>query len=125
MNSSMADDVGKLILRILLGLLILLHGIAKIQTGAASIVENFGVFGYAVFLGEVLGPVLLLIGWYARVGAGLIALNMLVAIAAVHAGQIFMLGEQGGWKIELQAMYLFTAVALVITGPGAYSLNRR
>ena len=125
------DNLGKLILRILLSVLILFHGIAKIPTGAAGIIgltQSVGLpgfFGYAVFLGEIVGPVLLLIGWHARFGAVLIALNMLFAIGMVHSNEIFMLNEHGGWKIELQAMYLFTAIALALTGPGHYSTNAR
>lgn len=125
MNPSTADNVGKLILRIVLGILILLHGIAKIPSGAAGLVDNFGAIAYAVFIGEVLAPVLLVIGWHARIGAALIVVNMLFAIGMVHAGEIFMLNAHGGWQIELQGMYLFTALALTFTGPGKLSVNQR
>ena len=125
MNPSTADNVGKLILRVVLGILILLHGIAKIPSGAAGLVDNFGVIAYGVFIGEVLAPILLIIGWHARIGAALIAVNMLFAIAMVHAGEIFMLNQHGGWQIELQGMFLFTALALVFTGPGQFSANQK
>ena len=125
MHPTTADNVGKLILRLVLGLLILLHGIAKIPSGAAGIVDMAGVIGYGVFIGEVLGPVLLIIGWHARIGAALIAINMLFAIGMMHPDEIFMLNQHGGWQIELQGMYLLTALALVFTGPGKLSINQK
>ncbi|MFA9460071.1 DoxX family protein [Thiohalorhabdus sp. Cl-TMA] len=131
MNSTTANSAGLLVMRVVLGALILLHGIAKLMYGVGSIqgmVAGAGlptVLAYGVFLGEVVGPVLLLAGWYARVGAGLIALNMLFAIGLAHTGEIFALGQHGGWAIELQGMFLFTAIALALTGPGRFSVNGR
>ena len=127
----MADDTGKLILRIALGVLILLHGIAKITGGVAGIekmVAGAGLptfFAYGVFIGEVLAPVLLILGFYSRIAALVIAFNMVVAIALAHAKDLFLIGPQGGWALELQGMFLFTAIALVLTGPGRFSINRR
>ena len=68
---------------------------------------------------------LLIIGWYARAGAALIAINMLFAIGMAHASEIFMLNQHGGWQIELQGMYLFTALALIFTGPGKFGVNEK
>lgn len=125
------DDVGKLVLRLTLGILILLHGIAKIRHGITPIegmVTGMGVpafFAYGVYAGEVLGPLLLIVGFYARIGAALIAVNMLVALALVHTSQFTSLNGQGGWALELQGMFFFTAIALVFLGPGRISFDRR
>jgi putative oxidoreductase len=129
--SRSADDVGKLIARLTLGILILLHGAGKIVHGIDPIqgmVQGAGLPGfvaYGVFFGEVLGPILLLVGYYARVGAGLIAINMVVAVALAHRHDIFTLSQHGGWTLELQGMFLFTALALVLMGPGRLGINRR
>ena len=66
---------------------------------------------------------MLIAGFYARIGAALIAINMLFAVALAHMGQLGMLNEQGGWALELQAMFLFTAIALALMGPGRFSVN--
>jgi putative oxidoreductase len=127
----MADDTGKLLLRLTLGLLILLHGIAKVTGGIAGIekmVAGAGLpefFAYGVFIGELLAPILLILGFYSRIAALVIAVNMVVAIALVHAKELFLIGPQGGWALELQGMFLFTAIALALIGPGRYSINRR
>jgi putative oxidoreductase len=131
MNQNAHSDLGKLVLRIALGVLVLLHGIAKLKGGLAGIegmVAAQGlppVLAYGALIGEVLGPLMLLAGFYARIGAVLIVVNMLFAFVLVHAGQLGQLNEQGGWALELQGMYLATAVALALLGPGRYSVNGR
>jgi putative oxidoreductase len=127
----MYDDVGKLILRVTLGVLILFHGIGKVMHGIDPIqgmVQGAGlpaVLALAVYIGEVLAPILLLIGFYARTGAALITLNMLVAILLAHRQDILGVTPHGGYALELQAMFLFTAIALIFTGPGRFGINQR
>lgn len=125
------DDIAKLILRLTLGVLILLHGIAKLLHGIGPIegmVTGLGLpgfFAYGVYVGEVLAPLLLIVGFYARIGAALIAINMVVAILLVHTGELTILTQTGGWALELQGMFLFTAVALALLGPGRIGVNQR
>lgn len=125
------DDFGKLVLRLTLGILILLHGIAKLVHGIDPILGMVtavglpAVFAYGVFAGEVLGPILLIAGFYARIGAALIAVNMVVAIGLAHTAELTGLTRTGGWALELQGMFLFTAVALLFMGPGRIGVNRR
>lgn len=125
------DDLGKLILRLTVGIVVLLHGLAKLAGGVggiAGMLSSAGlpaVFAYAVFLGEVLGPLLMIVGWYARIAALLVVANMVVAIALAHSHEIFALTEQGGWAIELQALMLFGALAVVFLGPGRWGVNAR
>lgn len=76
-------------------------------------------------IGEVLAPILVLVGWYARIGAGLIVINMLFAILLAHRQELLDLTPQGGWALELQGFFLFTALALVFTGPGRFGINNR
>lgn len=125
----MNESTGKLILRLALGSLILFHGIAKLIGGVGGLsgmVTAAGLpafFTYGVYIGEVIAPVLVLLGWYSRIGAGLIAVNMLVAIALAHRAELFVIGKTGGWALELQGMFLFTAIAIALIGPGRFSLN--
>lgn len=123
------DKLGKLLLRLALGGIVLLHGIGKLQGGVAGIAGMLaanglpGDFAYAVFIGEVLAPALVILGFYARIGGLLIAVNMLFALFLVHRQELFLLGPQGGWAIELQALLLFSAVAVMLLGPGKPAIN--
>ena len=131
MNPAMQADLGKLVLRLALGVLVLLHGVAKLRGGVDPIEGMLtaqglpGVLAYGALLGEVLGPLMLIAGFYGRIGALLIAINMLFALGLAHMGQLGQLNDQGGWALELQGMFLFTAIALVFLGPGRWSVNQR
>ena len=124
---STSDDTGKLVLRLALGILILLHGISKISNGIGSIIGMVTAnglpagFAYGVYIGEVVAPVLVIIGALTRPAALIIAINMVVAIALAHTGQLASLGKSGGWALELQGMFLFGAIALVFLGAGRFS----
>jgi putative oxidoreductase len=127
----MNDSVGKLILRLALGGSILLHGIAKLMGGIGGIEGMMTGAGlpsfvaYGVYVGEVVAPLMVILGWYSRIGAALIAVNMLVAILLAHRAEVFSLSGTGGWALETQGMFLFTAVALALIGPGRFSINAK
>lgn len=131
MNSFDRDDIGKLVIRLALGFLILMHGTSKIFSGVGQIEQTLqgiglpGFIAYASYLGEVVGPLLLIFGFYSRIGAALIAANMIVAIALVHRSEIFLINEHGGWTLELQGMFLFTAIGLALTGAGKIAFKSR
>ncbi len=131
MNPALQHDLAKLILRLALGVLILLHGLAKLNGGLAGIVglvESHGLpgfLGYAVLIGEIIAPLMVLLGFHARIGGLLIAINMVVAVVLVHLGQLDHLNGQGGWQLELQGMFFAVAIALALLGPGRFSVNGR
>ena len=108
------------LLRVTLALLMLLHGWAKIRYGIGSIeakIESLGGPGflaYAVYLGEVVAPLLLLVGLWVVPAALVIAVNMLVAFALMHTRQILMLNNTGGWALELQAFYFVSALVVAM-----------
>lgn len=123
-----SDDTGKLVLRVALGVLLLLHGIAKLR-GGLGFVENQvsahglpGALAYLVLIGEILAPVLLIAGIYARAAGWIVVINMLVAIWLVHTKTLWALGNTGGWALELQGMYLFGGMAVAFLGAGRFSV---
>ncbi|MBW4935084.1 DoxX family protein [Marinobacter sp. F4206] len=122
-------DLGKLIIRLTLGGLMLFHGIAKLLHGVGFIEGELASHGlpaflaYGVFVGELIAPLMVLLGYHTRIGALLIVFNMVVAIVLVHANQLLSLGGNGGWALELQGFFLFTALALMFLGPGRYKLK--
>lgn len=128
-NRQSSDDWARLVLRLTLGILTLMHGIAKLQTGPGfvlGVVQQAGLpdyVAYGVYIGEVIAPLLIILGLFTRPAALIIVVNMLVAFSLVHAGQIFTLGKQGGWALELQGFFLFTAVVVALLGAGRFSVG--
>jgi putative oxidoreductase len=124
-----SNDLGRLVLRVVLGVLILFHGVSKLIHGPGYIIGVLAGAGlpsllaYGVYVGEVVAPILVLIGLWARVGGLIIAINMLVAIALVHLGQLATLNDTGGWALELQGMFLGAALAILLLGAGRFSIG--
>ncbi|CAM3536744.1 DoxX family protein [Flavobacterium chungbukense] len=118
-------DLGLLLLRISTGGLMLFHGVSKLIHGISFLVDNMGAFGYAVYIGEVLAPIAILIGFRARIAAVLLAVTCVVAVATAHAQEIFTISEHGGYALELLALYLFGALALFFTGAGKYAVSSK
>ncbi|MEO7985728.1 MAG: DoxX family protein [Gemmatimonadales bacterium] len=121
-------DLALLVLRVLLAAVMLAHGLSKISN-FSGIVGGFGGMGvpapalaatYAT-VAEVGGGVLILLGVAVDIAGLLIAIDMLGAIVFVHFKNGFT--GQGGW--EFPAAMLSIAVALTLTGPGAYSVGGR
>ena len=123
------DDTGKLVLRAVLSILLLFHGISKLIGGVgfiAGILAKAGLppaIGYLVYIGEVVAPLLMLFGLYTRPAALVVAINMIVAVLLVHTGQFFQMSQTGGWALELQAFYFASAVAVALVGAGRYSVG--
>ncbi|MEJ1128473.1 DoxX family protein [Variovorax sp. CCNWLW225] len=123
------DDSGKLLLRVAIGVLVLLHGIFKISAGVGFVSAMLvkaglpGGLAYLVYVGEIVAPLLMIAGFWTRAAAGVVVINMLVAFGLVHMADLFAVTKQGGWALELQGLYLFGALAVVLLGAGRFSLG--
>lgn len=124
-------DLGILVLRLSIGGLMLMHGVAKLIHGAGGIEQMLEASGlppfiaYGVYVGEIIAPLLIILGLATRGAAAVFAFNMIVAVAMAHAGDILSLSATGGWMIELQALYFFGALALIFTGGGNYAVSKK
>ena len=125
------EDAGKLVLRVVLASMLLFHGISKLHNGIGFVADMLAkaglpaLFGYGVYIGEVVAPLFLLAGLFTRGAALVIAINMIVAVLLAHTSQFFSLNETGGWSLELQGMYFFAALAIALLGAGRYSMGGR
>lgn len=124
-------NLGILLLRLSVGVLMMMHGISKIPTGAAGIVKSFEKAGipsflvYSVFIGEILGPLMLIVGFRSRLGALLVAATMAVVMFFFKSGDFNQITKTGAWALELQALYLFGGLAIFFTGGGKYAMSTR
>ena len=124
------DDVGKLILRLTVGVLMLFHGVSKFQSpGTVEFIgDNLAkagwpaIFSNGVYFGEIIAPALIVLGIFTRYSAVVIIVNMLFAVFLMHSSDIFSLSQHGGWRLELQGFYLFGAAAIIFLGSGNHAL---
>ena len=129
--TSLNDDTGKLVLRLTVAGLMLFHGVAKIlHPGSLDFIGGMlggyglpAILAYGVYVGEVVAPLMVIVGYRARVGALLMAVNMLFAIVLAHSGDLFSMSEHGGWSVELQMFYLLTAIAVMFLGSGRHAVK--
>ncbi|CAI6146159.1 MAG TPA: DoxX family protein [Sulfurimonas sp.] len=123
-------DIAKLILRLSTGVLILFHGIHKVIHGTGGIKDmllNAGLpefFSYGVYLGEVVAPIFIILGLYARVASMVLGVNMLMAIFLSY-GFSFSLAKFGGLAIESPLLFLIMSILIVLLGSGKYSVNNK
>ena len=124
------DDLGKLLLRLPVGLLMIFHGIHKLQNGLGFIEKTLADAGFPTFLawgvlvGEVVAPALVVLGVLTRPAAFVEAFVMIAALYLAHTGDFLSLTSHGGYALELQFFYLFGSLAIVFLGAGRYSLSR-
>ena len=130
--SSLDANPGKLLVRLSVGCLMLFHGVAKIMHPASldfisgMLASNSlpGILAYGVYLGEIVAPLMVIVGYHARIGGLLMAINMVFAIFLAHSGEIFSTTQHGGWAIELQVFYLMSSLAVVFLGSGRLAFKQ-
>jgi len=121
-------DIAKLLLRVSLGVLILFHGIHKVIygiSGVKSMLVSAGVsefVAYGVYVGELIAPIFIILGLYARVAATVLAVNMFSAIYLAY-GFSFALTKFGGLSWETSLLYLIMSVLVILLGSGRYAVN--
>jgi putative oxidoreductase len=125
-----ADDLGKLLVRLSAGGLMLFHGIHKLQHGAGGIEDILRAnnlpagLAIGVYVGEVVAPILILIGFFARPAGLVLSFNMLVAVLLVHTKDLTRITPQGAWAMELQTFYFLGGLAVFFLGAGRFSVSR-
>lgn len=124
------EDWGKLLLRLTIGGLLIFHGVAKLQNGIGWMSGPLGAVGlpafvgYGVYVGEIVAPLLLMVGKWTRLAGLVVAFNMLVAVLLVRRDSIAKLNQGGGWDIELEMLFLLGGIAIFLLGSGKYAVSR-
>ncbi len=122
-----AVDASLLIVRVIVGLIFMVHGAQKLfgAFGGAGLEETVKMMGpplgYAVTIGEFFGGLGLIVGFLSRFSAASLIVIMLGAIATVHGKNGFLLSE-GGFEYNLALIGLLAPI--LIAGPGSYAVGR-
>ncbi|MDA3053037.1 DoxX family protein [Campylobacter sp. JMF_01 NE2] len=122
-------NFGLLMLRLTLGVCLFMHGVAKIMNGVGGIKGMLGAKGlpefiaYGVYLGEVVAPVMIIIGFFTRVGA-LIVLGLCGVIFYLAHPDFLALSKHGGFEAEILYLYIGISLCLLACGGGRFSVVR-
>ena len=126
-----ARDFGAALLRLALGAYYLMHGyyagaVIGVPALARANATAYGVpfpelSAWLVVLGHAVGGLLLVIGFYPRIGALLNVPVMAGAVLFVHAKQGFFMSREGGYEYAL--FLLLATVASAFLGGGLYTLG--
>jgi putative oxidoreductase len=111
------------------GGLLLFHGMHKLLNGiepikAMVVAHNIpDAVAYGVYLGEIVGPIMVILGLFSRLGGALIAIDMVMAVALAGMSQVLAFNPaSGGYVLELEALYLFGGLSVMLLGAGRYSI---
>lgn len=122
------QDGGKFLLRVTFSVLMIFHGVAKLQHGTGwieQILISNGIpsfVAYGVFIGEIIAPVLIILGIFTRLAAFIVAMDLLIATLMVGMDKFFTVTNVGAWGLEIEAMYFFAALITMLLGSGRYSI---
>lgn len=128
----MSVDLALLIIRLVVGLTVAAHGAQKMfgwfggpgLKGLAGWLGSIrlrpaGLWAFLAAASELGGGLLMALGLFGPVGALGVIAAMAVATIAAHWGKFFI--TQGGMEYTL--LLILVSLAIVISGPGAYSLD--
>lgn len=122
-------SLGVLLLRVIIGLAFVVHGLPKIQHPASWMSIALGPHAFAppflqvlATVAEFFGGIALILGFLTPVAAVAILIDMTVALLKVHLPSgAHWIGGPGSFETPL--FYLVAMIALLCTGPGQYSID--
>ena len=133
------DDKVLTVLRLALAIVVFPHGAQKVfgWFGGFGLAGTYGFLtqqmhipaplAILVFAAEFLAPIGLFIGFLSRIAAFGIAIDFAVALFMVHLPNGFFMnwsGQQKGEGIEFFFLAIGIAIAIMIGGSGAWSVDR-
>jgi putative oxidoreductase len=125
MRKKIINDLGLALLRIVPSLFMLTHGFPKFQNLISGDIKFGDPIGIGdtlslilAVIGELVCPILIIIGYKTRWAALPAAITMAVAAFIVHTADPF-------GKKELALLYLTFFVVIMMVGPGKYSIDKK
>ncbi|WP_418641427.1 DoxX family protein [Sulfurimonas sp. ST-27] len=79
---------------------------------------------YGVYFGELIAPIFIILGLYARVAATALVVNMFAAIYLAY-GFSLTLSKFGGLSWETPLLYLILSLLVILLGSGKYAVNSK
>jgi len=123
------QHIGILLLRVSISSTMLIYGISKLVNGIdfiSGLIAQYGlppVLGYGVYVGEIIAPILIIIGYRTKLAGLVFAINCFVATLMVQLPNLLKLNDFGGWENGPLFIYTLFGIALFLTGAGKYSVS--
>ncbi|WP_261305614.1 DoxX family protein [Paenibacillus andongensis] len=117
------------LMRVVLGILLLAHGISKFQMGLGNVAAWFASAGTPGFLAyiagwlELIGGILLILGLFTRYVSMLFTVMLLGAIVMMKL-PLGLLGNGQMAGYELDLAYLMLTIYFIFAGPGSFSIDK-
>ena len=123
------SEIAYALMRVVIGYILFMHGWVKLGAGAAAVagsmakngLEPASAFAYAAIFLETAGAVCLAVGLFTRFFAAALAIEMAIALLAVHLAKGFSAAQGGYEYVLLLGIVLFV---IAIRGGGRYSVDR-
>lgn len=133
MKDGMNPELGLTILRVVLGVIFIAHGLPKITGGMEGTAQFFGSLGipapvaaaWLVALLESVGGLLLIVGFLVTPVAALLSAHMLLGLVLVHAQNGFYVVGPGSGGIEFNLLLVAGLLAMILCGPGLAAVDGR
>jgi putative oxidoreductase len=119
------------LVRVVVGIMFIMHVQGKLHAGPATVAANFMaknglepaiLFAYAAIFLELVGGACIVIGLLTRFFAAALAIEMLIALFAVHWPKGYAAGGGGYEYVLLIGVVMF---AIAIRGGGPYSVDAK
>tara|TARA_R110000868_G_scaffold107939_1_gene295008 strand:- start:238 stop:615 length:378 start_codon:yes stop_codon:yes gene_type:complete len=125
MQKKLFNEIGLLLLRVVPSVMMITHGFPKFQNligGEIKFGDPIGIGSapslFLAVVGELVCPILIILGFKTRWAALPSAITMAVAAFIAHGADPFQ-------KKELALLYLTFFVVIILVGPGKYSIDKK
>ena len=122
-------NFGLLVVRLTLGVCLFMHGVAKIMNGVSDVksmlvAKNIPEFvAYGVYLGEIVAPVMIILGLFCRIGA-LLVLGLSGIILYVAYPDLTAMNSHGGFAAEILYLYIGISLCILACGSGKFAVKQ-
>jgi putative oxidoreductase len=125
-----ASEWGYALVRLVIGIVLFIHGWGKVKAGAAGVAAYMAknglepglAFAYAAIFFETVGGICVAIGLFTRFFAAALAIELLIALLVVHFAKGFLVGAGGYEYVLVLGIVLFH---IAVRGGGAYSVDAK
>jgi putative oxidoreductase len=131
LNITVFAPYGLAILRVVLGIAFAVHGWGKFSGGVDGVAGFFGTLGipapmliaWIVTIVELVGGILLIVGFLTQLAAILLFINMIGAIVYAYISQGAPFIDRGAVSFEKEAVFAAAALCLALAGPGVWAVD--